>query len=321
MSASLKTEHYNIPKYSPEDTFNPLTGENIGADIIDAELYANKQAADTNATNIRGLQAEDTHIKGIIGGVSDRVATIEAKVPGYDNVVSGEGALSEQVNSNKEAIEGLDVRTTNLETNVQHLQQEDDALDERVTAAENAIAALPDVSGMQSEIDGIKVDNAAQVFKTSNVLYDNGNLFFGSAIIEEPTRALRNVRGDAPYTKILYNNSIVIIPPIYFDCSNFDNQVRCIGFYISGNPFALSAGISTNLMTIAACVVTRSSGTGIDVFSSVYSGTYTAKYYEDTNRTKLWAAMGSLITIGSVGDNTDSVILGVSYNIPQLKEG
>lgn len=317
MSASLKTEHYNIPKYSPEDTFNPLTGENIGADIIDAELYNNKQAADVNATNIRGLQAEDTHIKGIIGGVSDRVAAIEAKVPGYDDVVSGESALSEQVQANKEAIEGLDVRTTNIERNVQDLQQEDDALDARVTATENAISALPDVSAMQSEIDGIKVDNAAQVFKTSNVLYDNGQLFFGTNATGEPNTALRNVLGEAPYTKILYNNSIVLIPPIYFECSNYDNQARSIGFYINGNPFALSAGVSTNLMTIAVCVVTNQSGTASDEYSNVYSGTYTAKYYEDSNRTKLWAAMDSTMTIGIVRRNIHSVLLGASYNIPQ----
>lgn len=237
MSATLKTLHYNIPKYAESDAFNPLTGENVAADIIDVQMYANETAAAKNATDIAGLVAEDTTIKGSVAQVSDRVSAIEAKVPGYDAIVSADPELVAKVDANTASIEGLDTRTTNLETNVNNLQTEDASLDARLTAVEADVENIPDVSQIQADIDGLKVDNAAQIFKEFPLAATNFLSCNTSGTVTG-----QNIFAISNYVKLVANNSAVLgLTIIDRSYLAYAKTIAGLSLRVTGNPFALAA--------------------------------------------------------------------------------
>lgn len=142
MPATGKTTNLELPLYNGNDTISELISFNEAMEKIDAFAGTTSSGVEKNTTDIAGLVAEDTTIKGSVAQLTQRVQVIENKIPQYDDDTTDVAQLKTDVAANTAAVQGLDTRTTNLETNVNNLQNEQTSMDGRLETAEDQITDL-----------------------------------------------------------------------------------------------------------------------------------------------------------------------------------
>lgn len=171
MPATGKTTNLELPLYNGNDTISELISFNGAMEKIDAFAGTSQSDVEKNTTDIAGLVAEDTTIKGSVAQLTQRVQVIENKIPQYDDDTTDVAQLKTDVAANTAAVQGLDTRTTNLETNVNNLQTEQTSMDGRLETAEDQITDLMSATaGLPAVKNQVKTLSDAQVAATFNQL-------------------------------------------------------------------------------------------------------------------------------------------------------
>lgn len=169
MPATGKTTNLELPLYNGNDTISELISFNGAMEKIDAFAGTSQSDVEKNTTDIAGLVAEDTTIKGSVAQLTQRVQVIENKIPQYDDDTTDVAQLKTDVAANTAAVQGLDTRTTNLETNVNNLQTEQTSMDGRLETAEDQItdlmSATAGLPAVKNQVKTLSDEQVAATFK------------------------------------------------------------------------------------------------------------------------------------------------------------